>query len=257
MEAALKRRAQPARRPLYIALPEPGLSMEQDAEWCVVRIDDEWEQIRFHDYDEVYAVPGLYERLFYGILQCKSPATVCGLLEQEVRRTGSTPQNLRVLDLGAGNGMVGEELANLGVKTIVGVDNIEAAADATKRDRPGIYEDYLVTDIADVSDRRRVQLAGYEFNCLTCVAALGFGDIPPAAFVKAYDLVATGGWIAFNIKDDFLDGHDTSGFSRLIKAMNQEGALSIQVRKRYQHRLATDGRPLYYTAIVGIKLRDV
>ena len=250
-------RKQQKSRPLYIALPEPGLSMKQDAEWCVVRVNGAWEQIRFHDYEEVYAVPGLYERLFYDILQCTSPATVRGLLEEELRRTGYTPENLRVLDLGAGNGMVGEELTAMGVESIVGVDNIEAAAEAAGRDRPGIYEDYVVADMANLSAQQRVHLGSQEFNCLTCVAALGFGDIPPKAFAEAYNLIGPGGWIAFNIKDDFLDGNDASGFSTLIKAMSNNDILSVRTRERYRHRVATDGRPLYYVAVVGIKKRDV
>ena len=109
---------------LEIALPEPALAIEQDAEWCVVRIGDEWRQIRFHDYHDVYALPGLYERLFYDILQCDSPATVRQLLEKETRKGGTAAEDLRVLDLGAGNGMVGEEFAEMGVKSIVGVDII-------------------------------------------------------------------------------------------------------------------------------------
>ena len=53
---------------LLVALPEAGLSMTQDAEWCVVRADGHWRQIRFHDYGDLYSVPGLYEKVIYEIL---------------------------------------------------------------------------------------------------------------------------------------------------------------------------------------------
>ena len=59
-----------------IALPEPSLSMEQDSEWCVIRDEGQWQEIRFHDYEEIYMIPGLYERLFYDILKCNSPTTI-------------------------------------------------------------------------------------------------------------------------------------------------------------------------------------
>ena len=137
---------------LEIALPEPSLAMEQDVEWCVVRVGDKWRRIRFHDYQDVYALPGLYERLFYDILQCDSPATVRRLVEKETRKGGTPAEDLRVLDLGAGNGMVGEEFANIGAKSIVGVDIIAAAAEATERDRPGVYDEYLVTDMANLPE---------------------------------------------------------------------------------------------------------
>jgi len=236
-----------------IALPEPNLSMTQDAEWCVIRDEGQWRQIRFHDYDELYLIPGLYERLFYDILKCNSPTTIRKLLEKQVAKAGQEPASLRVFDLGAGNGMVGEELADMGVETIVGVDIIEEAAIATERDRPGIYEDYFVQDLTDLSDEDRAHLARFNFNTLCCVAALGFGDIPPLAFAEAYNLIADGGWIAFNIIESFLDEEDASGFSTLIRRMIDGGLLDVCTQQRYQHRIATDGDPLYYIAIIGKK----
>jgi predicted TPR repeat methyltransferase len=240
-----------------VAMPEPSLSMTQDAEWCVVRVDGKWRQIRFHDYEELYSVPGLYEKIIYDILRCDSPHMVRRLLEAELSEAGTSAEELRVLDLGAGNGMVGEELADLGTNFIVGVDIIEGAAEATERDRPGLYENYCVVNMAALNEAQRRELAGYRFNTLTCVAALGFGDIPTRAFVSAYNLIAPGGWIAFNIKEDFLSDGDHSGFSRLVRAMLGDGTLELRQRRRYQHRLATDRHPLYYVAIVGIKRRDV
>lgn len=240
-----------------VALPVSGLRLSQDAEWCVIRDEKGWREIRFHDYGELYEVPGLYERVFYRILKCNSPAIVRSLLEEELSRTGAEPQELRVLDLGAGNGMVGEELAGMGVDKVVGVDIIEAAKNATDRDRPGIYQDYLVTDMTNLADEHWQRLAGYEFNCLTCVAALGFGDIPTKAFVEAYNLIARGGWIAFNIKESFLNGSDSSGFARLIKTMIADRSLLVRARSRYRHRLATNGDPLYYVAMAAVKRSDV
>ena len=231
--------------------------MTQDAEWCVVRVDGKWRQIRFHDYDELYSVPGLYEKVIYDILRCDSPRLVRRLLKAELSGTGTPADELRVLDLGAGNGMIGEELAGLGVRFVVGVDIIEEAAEATERDRPGFYDNYYVVDMTALNESQRRELAGYGFNALTCVAALGFGDIPPRAFIAAYNLIRPGGWIAFNIKEDFLSNGDRSGFSRLIRAMLDDCALELRQRERYRHRLATDRHPLHYVAIVGVKQRDV
>lgn len=244
-------------RRLTIALPEPGLAMDQDAEWCVVRFDNRWQQIRFHDYDDIYAIPGLYERLFYDVLRCNSPTTIRTLLEQEIEKAGTSPRRFRVLDLGAGNGMVGEEMAAMCVDSLIGVDIIHAAAKAVERDRPGIYDEYLVTDMAHLSKSQRGWLESIGFNCLTCVAALGFGDIPPAAFATAYNLIESGGWIAFNIKEDFLSSSDVSGFARLIRTMCDGGVLTIRAQRRYQHRLATNGKPIMYLAVVGVKQRAI
>ncbi len=39
--------------------------------------------------------------------------------------------------------------------------------------------------------------------------------------------------------------------------MIDDGLISIRTGKQYEHRLATNGEPLLYTAFVGIKNRDV
>jgi SAM-dependent methyltransferase len=240
-----------------IALPPTPVSLSQDREWCVVEVDGRWKKIRFHDYDEIYAIPGLYETLFYDVLKCDSPVKIRDMLQSCILEARVAPEDLRVLDLGAGNGMVGEELARLGVRHMVGVDIIRAAADAARRDRRGIYDDYFVLDMTDLSDRERLRLESLKLNCLTCVAALGFGDIPPAAFANAYNLIARNGWVAFNIKTDFLESENPGGFAGLIRRMIDGGLISIRTGKQYEHRQATNGEPLLYTAFVGIKNRDV
>jgi SAM-dependent methyltransferase len=167
------------------------------------------------------------------------------------------PASLRVLDLGAGNGMVGEQLADIGVEAMVGIDLLPEAAAAAKRDRPGVYEAYYACDLTVLPDTLRRELRAHRFNSLVTVAALGFGDIPPLAFAEAFNLVADGGWIAFNIKEDFLDDGDPTGFSRLIGKLLDTGLIEQRAEKVYQHRLATNGDGLDYVAIVGVKRGDV
>jgi hypothetical protein len=91
------------------------------------------------------------------------------------------------------------------------------------------------------------------------VAALGFGDMPALAFANAFNLLCSPAWVAFNIRDRFLDedSQESSGFSRLIKRMVKEGALTIRAKKRYRHRFNVVGEPLYYDAIVGVKTGEV
>jgi SAM-dependent methyltransferase len=232
-------------------------SLEQDHEWCRVTVDGKTRDIRFHDYDEIYKIPGLYEFLFYERLKCCSPEVVCSLLEEELDAEGADPADLRVLDLGAGNGMVGEELAEMGVRSIVGIDLLPEAAAAAERDRPGIYDAYHVCDLTQLSDDVREQLRSRRFNSLVTVAALGFGDIPPLAFAEAFNLVANGGFVAFNIKEHFLDDGDPTGFSRLIGKVLETGIVEQRAEKVYTHRLATNGDELNYVAIVGIKRSDI
>jgi len=96
-----------------------------------------------------------------------------------------------------------------------------------------------------------------DFNCLVSVATLGFNDIPPAAFAAAADLVEAPGWLAFNLKEDFLRAGEQSGFARLVARLCEAGIVRIEAYRRYRHRLSAAGKPLHYVAMVGRKLRDI
>lgn len=243
-----------------IVLPEVQTqSLDQDEEYCILKGSNGAgeERIRFHDYGRIYSIPGLYERLFYKKLKCTSPSTICSYLKEVIDKSDAELSNLRVLDLGAGNGMVGEELKRLGVETVCGIDIEENAKKAVERDRPDIYKKYFIEDITDMSVSMREELTSESFNCMTTVAALGFGDIPPKAFAEGFNLLSTPAWVAFNIKESFLSDSDPSGFSVFIKRMVGEEILDIHVQKRYQHRLSIEGDPLHYVALVGRKLSHI
>ena len=231
--------------------------LEQDEEWCEVLIEDKWTKIRFHDYTDVYSVPGLYETLFYRTLMCNSPNSVTNLLGDVLNEQNQKPEDLRVLDFGAGNGMEGEALQGLGIRNIVGVDIIPAAKKAAMRDRPWVYDNYLVADLTNLTEEQSKYLKEYKFNALTVVAALGFGDIPPLAFYNAYDVIELNGYVAFNIRSDFLKSGHESKFSKLIQHMLNEEILEIELYKRYQHRLNIGGEPIYYVAIIAKKLKEL
>jgi len=236
--------------------PPSGQRPDQHEAYFYLADEDERSKVRFHDYGEIYRRPGLYEQLFYDRLKCKSPRKVADVLRNAVLKAHEAPSELRVLDLGAGNGMVGEVLAQHGVSRLVGVDIIEEAKEATIRDRPGVYDHYYVTDFTALEEYERVELETWSFNCMVSVAALGFGDIPPRAVAEAMELVQPGGWIAFNIKDSFLDESDESGFSRMVRQLIFSEYLDLHHLERYQHRLSIDGTPLNYFAIVGRKCCD-
>jgi SAM-dependent methyltransferase len=239
--------------PFDIAFPQVNADAEQDAECCDVTIGGETRRIRFHDYDEIYGVPGLYEHIFYEVLDCRSPSVVCDLLREQLMLGGFAPADQVVLDLGAGNGMVGEHLAAMGCGTIVGADILPEAAAAAERDRPGVYTDYVVCDLTDPSVEVRERLASYGFGVITTVAALGFGDIPPEAFEEAYSHLREGGWLAFCIKEDFLTDEEPSGFNELIRGKLASGELELIAQRRYRHRLSAAGEPLHYVALIGRK----
>jgi len=232
--------------------------LEQDEEFFfLIEPDGRERKLRFHEYAEIYRIKGLYEQLFYERLKCNSPAKVSDSLKYSLSQVYENLSELRVLDLGAGNGMMGEQLRKHGVARLVGTDIIPEAYEATQRDRPIIYDAYYVEDFCNLTEEKREDLAEWSFNCLTTVAALGFGDIPARAFMEAFNILQSKGWIAFNIKETFLDKSDTSGFSVAIRELILSEYLDVYYLERYQHRLSMEGQPLYYFAIAGRKNADI
>ena len=231
--------------------------LSQDEAYFYLLEGDTKRRIRLHDYDRLYEIPGLYEQVVYERLRCQSPSTVADVLKYTVSQSQERFSELRVLDFGAGNGMAGEELKRQGVSRLVGVDIIQEAREATERDRPGTYDAYHIMDFCDLSDQERDELESWSLNCLMCVAALGFGDVPPSAFITAFNVIGEHGWVAFNIKETFLDRKDESGFSRLIRELIFSEYLDLYHLQRYQHRLSIEGRPLFYFALGGRKTADV
>jgi predicted TPR repeat methyltransferase len=243
----------------HIAFPatDPHQLDQDEAFFSLTDSAGETTDIRFHDYDALYQYPGLYEQLFYDRLKCQSPEKVVQILKHALHTEPWRFNELRILDLGAGNGIVGQELQRQGVARIVGTDILPAARDAALRDRPGVYDEYYDLDLASPTKADRQVLATWNFNCLVTVAALGFGDIPVRAFWEAFNLIEDGGWIAFNIKETFLSADDTSGFSDFIKTLILTSYLDVHHMERYRHRLSMDGKPLYYFGIAGRKNRPI
>lgn len=231
--------------------PEQEHDLAQDEAYFNLSEDGIARRILFHDYDRIFSKPGLYEQLFYERLKCISPKKVSELLQDSLISERVSCSELRVLDLGAGNGMMADRLRNLGVARIVGADILPEARDAALRDRPTAYDDYVVADFTDLSDDRHEELTEWRFDCLTSVAALGFGDIPPKAFFAAMKFLRTDGWLAFNIKETFLDHSDNAGFSRFIRELIFSEYLDVYQLERYTHRLSMEGVPLKYYALVG------
>jgi SAM-dependent methyltransferase len=229
----------------------------QDEVYFYLMEGDSKEKIRLHDYHRIFEVPGLYEQVVYERLKCQSPATVVDVLRYSVSQCQRHLNELRVLDLGAGNGMVGEELKKQGVSRLIGVDIIPEARAATERDRPGIYDAYYVMDFCSLSDNERDELKSWSVDCLISVAALGFGDIPAEAFLEAFNMVGKEGFVAFNVKETFLDRKDDSGFSQLVRELIFSEYLDLDHLQRYRHRFSVEGEPLYYFALGGRKSADV
>ncbi len=209
------------------------------------------ERMRIHDYDRVYAIPGLYEEVVQQRLQCASPAKIAEVLLRVAELEGREPHLLRVLDLGAGNGLVGEELRARGVEILVGTDSASSARDATARDRPGLYASYVVGDLNGLPELGTL-VRERGINCIVCAGALGFEHIEAHSFAELWDLLPPGALFALTIHED-LAQPGASDIGDELAALAAAGT-EIVVSERFRHRMSIAGTPIHYVAVGARKL---
>lgn len=232
---------------------ESSAGGDQTQESLVVRhADGRTERFRLHEYERVYAVPGLYEEVVQHRLRCASPSRLAELLVGCASEAGLEPGELAVFDLGAGNGVVGEELRARGVGTLVGSDNIAAARDAALRDRPGLYAEYLVGDTDDLPQVGDL-IREHGLNGLVAAGALGLGHISAGSFHRLWSAFPAPAWFAVSVREDLVEP-GASDFGDYLAGFERRGdGGEIVLRERFRHRLTMSGEPLHYMAIVARK----
>lgn len=247
----------PSRRSRHsVRFPVPPGSLADD-EYFLLDEDGAVRQIRLFDYQALFRRPGLYEQVVHERLHCRSPKLMAAWLAESVAAAGGEVEALRILDVGAGNGCVGEELARLGVARLVGVDVLAEAKLAAYRDRPGVYDAYHLVDPEGSVAALTQTLSCLSTNCLVAIAALGPEHLPADAFITYFDLLDDGGWLCFNIRADFVETGDARGFAALARDLISDGCLEVHLMRRYTHRRSIHGDALDYLAVIGRKVRRI
>lgn len=211
-------------------------------------------RIGLHDYDRIYAVPGLYEMVVQDRLECASPGKIAEVLLRVAELQRRAPHLLRVLDLGAGNGIVGQELRALGVEVLVGTDSAKQARAAATRDRPGLYASYVTADASGQPELGTL-VRELGLNCIVCAGALGFEHIEAHSFAELWELLPPGAMFALTVHER-LAQPGASDIGDELAALRAAGSgTEIVVWERFRHRLSMAGKPIHYIA-VGARKAD-
>jgi hypothetical protein len=223
----------------------------QGEERFVLTRDGESREVVLHDYATVYSVPGLYEEVVQHRLQCASPATVADALVEAGATLGLAPADLRAFDLGAGNGVVGEEMTARGVTVVVGADGIGEARDAAHRDRPGMYAHYLVGERLESAEVAAL-VRDERLTALVAAGAVGEGHVPVDALAELWSTFPSGSVIALTLKDGGPEtgDHDVSDVEALLAGLDDT---TVVVRRRFRHRFSMAGAELYYLVLAAVK----
>ena len=229
-----------------------------------VRHDDgRVEELRLHDYDRLYALPGVYEQIVHGRLGCRSPARLAAMLGDAVDRLGWERDAARVLDIAAGNGISGEALAAAGLRPVLGTDIVPAAREAVLRDRPDVYDQYLTLDLLALSDAERAELTALRANALSCVAPVGEhgSELPPDVLVAAASLLTPDALVVYMHDPNRDPPSPSTGLDAVTPELWAAGLgpathAEELARERYVHRYTVNGAPFEMDAVVWRLRRD-
>jgi len=134
----------------------------------------------------------------------KSPAVVAGLFGRYMRNC-----NARVLDAGAGTGMMGELLMIMGYGDLTGIDLSNGML--TKAKKTGAYKEVRRMVIGEHLD-----FADNSFDACQSVGVFTAGHAPASGFDELVRIVAPGGYIIFSLLDAvYLEGGFKAKFDAL------------------------------------------
>ena len=127
------------------------------------------------------------------------------------------PSSAKVLDAGAGTGLVGEILATLGFKDMVAMDLSMGMLDVAKA--KNVYHTFHQMTLGDTLDYKTD-----EFDAVISVGVFTMGHAPSSSFDELIRVTKPGGYIAFSLR---VDMYQDSGFKEKQSALETAGAWKL------------------------------
>ncbi|MEM9358100.1 MAG: class I SAM-dependent methyltransferase, partial [Pseudomonadota bacterium] len=200
----------------------------------------------------LYRIPWLYDIALYHKLHCRTPTEMSDVLRTVWAENNVNPQDLRVLELGAGSGAFGYELRNtLNVGRLDAIDICPEASVAAHRDRPALYDAYFVDDLTRLRTETRAAFEAAQYNVVAVASATGWGNhIPIAGFQSGFDVLCSGGWFVFHVKPGDPDP-ECIELCAWIDELIASKRLEETYRGSHFHRKSSNGSVISYDVVIG------
>jgi len=159
------------------------------------KLFDDWAS----EYDEANAPVGVAYR---------KPLAVC--LDAAVKNVfqDKPKGEVKIIDAGAGTGMVGIELHKLGYTDLCALDISQGMLnEAKKKNVP--YKKFIC---ACLSDQRILEIETGEFDALISAGTLVKAHVRSSAFVEMIRMVKVGGLLCFSLRSNELDDYQPKMF---------------------------------------------
>jgi SAM-dependent methyltransferase len=135
------------------------------------------------------------------------------------------PKDARVLDAGAGTGLVGELLANEGYNNLVAMDISEGMLEeAVKK---GVYQEFHQMVMGETLD-----YANDSFDAVVSVGVMTVGHAPASSLDELIRITKPGGYIVYSLRPDV---YRDSGFKEKQDSLEAEGKWKlVEVSEEFQ-----------------------
>ena len=137
----------------------------------------------------------------------RSPRIVADLVDKHVPKEG------RILDAGAGTGLVGCCLHELGYRDLVAIDLSEEML--SKARKKGVYKELHKMDLSET-----LNFPYDAFDAVVCVGVLTYGHAPASPLREMIRVTRSGGHIVFSLR---TDAYEPLGFKVLQAALESAG----------------------------------
>ena len=155
-----------------------------------------------------------YERDLSTEFEYRSPRRAAEILVAHV------PRDARILDAGAGTGLVGEILASMGYRRMVAMDLSQGMLEEARK--KGVYEDFHQMVMGETLD--------YEtgsFDAVITVGVLTVGHAPASSLDELVRVTRPNGHIVFSLRPDV---YENSGFRERQDALESQGKWQLVER---------------------------
>lgn len=134
-------------------------------------------------------------------------------------------KNIKILDAGAGTGIIGEMLVKQGYTNVDALDISQKMLDiAIKKD---VYKRFICAPLSDV---RIEQIQTAEYDVTLCAGTIVYGQAKPVALDECIRHVRPGGLFIFSIRADSFDPKEL-GYSTKFEELEKLGKWSLVNRE--------------------------
>lgn len=145
------------------------------------------------------------------------------------------PREARILDAGAGTGLVGFLLAELGYSNLIAMDLSEGMLDQARK--RNVYTEFHRMVMGE-----KLDFETDSFDAVISVGVMTVGHAPASSFDELVRITKSGGYIIFTLRPDV---YENDGFKEKLEGLVSEGTWKLMETSE-EFQLLPKGEPEVY-----------